>query len=228
MCLKGKELIREKLEADEFDFGVISHFDRDHYSELASARKVKVLFIPYMTPADMVLQALHDKVRHRLTLTQAFEGFNLLQQLRERGTRIIMVDGRGDVQRDLPQQTEPEDLLGGGLSWSIPSVGNLANGKEEMPHQAEVEVQYHNNELLCFKFFNHKLNEASTAFAERLNIAVDARRLKKEDGAPYIQATEFLADVSEGNAEVVSVNGREMQKIYRETLADPTHQTGND
>ena len=34
-CSKeGKELIREKLSTVEFDFGAISHFDHDHYSEL--------------------------------------------------------------------------------------------------------------------------------------------------------------------------------------------------
>jgi hypothetical protein len=37
---EGKALIREKLETVEFDFGVISHFDHDHYSELGGAKKV--------------------------------------------------------------------------------------------------------------------------------------------------------------------------------------------
>lgn len=223
---EGKELIREKLAADEFDFGVISHFDRDHYSELVSAKKVKVLFLPYMTPADMVMQALFDSDVHSLTLRQAFEGFNVLQQLRKNGTRIVMVDGRGDLQGDLPLQTGPDDLLDG-FSWSIPSVVNSANDKEEMRHDAAVEVRHGHKELLYFKFFNHRVDKASRVFAALLETAVNEGRLKKGKGVPYKQVADFLADVSKGNAQVVSVNGKEMQNIYRETLADPSLKASN-
>lgn len=215
---EGKELIREKLAAVEFDFGVISHFDHDHYSELASAKKVKVLFMPYMTPADMVLQALVDQAANALTLEQAFGGFQVLQQLQRSGTRIVMVDGRGEVQGDTPE-TEPEGLPSG-LSWRIPGVSEAAEGKQEMRHEAVVEVLQGKTKLLYFKFFNHREKEASQAFAVQLEVAVKESRLKKADKKPYMRVADFLADVSAGDAQVVRINGQAMQKIYKKILAD--------
>jgi hypothetical protein len=217
---EGKVLICEKLMAIEFDFGVISHFDHDHYSELASAKKVKVLFIPYMTPADMVLQALADQAANALTTAEAFQGFNVLRQLQANGTRIVMVDGRGEVQGDTPQG-EPEGLQGG-LSWRIPSVSKAAKGMQEMRHEAAVEVLQGARGLLYFKFFNHRVEEASLAFAVQLADAVNASRLKKADKTPYTRVDDLLADVVAGDAQVVRINARAMQKIYEKTLAAPT------
>ena len=217
---EGKELIREKLAAVEFDFGVISHFDHDHYSELASAKKVKVLFMPYMTPADMVLQALVDWAATSLTLEQAFGGFYVLQQLQNSGTRIVMVDGYGDVQGDTPE-TEPESPPSG-LLLRIPGVDKAAKGAQKMRHEAVVEVLHGKTELLYFKFFNHRVNEASQAFAEQLEVAVKASSLKKADKTPYTRVADFLTDVSAGDTQVVSINGRAMQNIYKKTLADTT------
>lgn len=213
----GKELIREKLAAVEFDFGVVSHFDHDHYSELASAKQVKVLFLPYMTQADMVLQALTDQATNGLPAEQAFQGFNVLRQLQANGTRIVMVDGRGNVQGDSPQGV-PEELRGG-LSWRIPRVRTSANGTQEMRHDAAVEVVRGATELLYFKFFNHRVEEASLAFAVQLIDAVSAGRLRKAPKTPYTRVDDFLADVAAGDAQVVRLNGRAMQKVYEKTLS---------
>lgn len=218
----GKELIREKLAAVEFDFGVISHFDNDHYSELASAKKVKVLFIPYMTPADMVLQAVFDEATNGVTLTQAFEGFNVLRRLQENGTSIVMVDGRVGELSDTPEgrpDGTPENLPGG-LSWRIPGVSKAVKGRQEMRHEAAVEVLIGTTEVLYFKFFNHRMKEASQAFAEQLEVAVKERRLKKEDETPYTNVADFLDAVLTGDAQVVRINGTVMQDIYKQTLTD--------
>lgn len=217
---EGKELIREKLAAIEFDFGVISHFDHDHYSELASAKKVGVLFLPYMTPADMVLQALADRAANSLTVAQAFQGFNVLQQLQANGTRIVMVDGRAEGQGDTPL-SEPQELQGG-LSLSIPSVSKSAGGTQEMRHEAYVEVQRDARPLLRFKFFNHRLEEASLAFSAQLSVAVNKGLLKRADKTPYKCVDDFLANVAAGDANVVRINGKAMQKVYEKTLAAPT------
>jgi len=217
---EGKALIREKLAAIDFDFGVISHFDHDHYSELTSAKKVKVLFLPYMTPADMLLQALVDQDANKLTAEQAFQGFNVLRQLRIGGTRIIMVDGRSEVQGNTPQG-DPEELPGG-LSMRLPGANKAATGTQKMRHEAVVEIQQGAAALLYFKFFNHRVEEASLAFAIQLEDAVKAGQLKRTDETPYTSVDNFLADVAAGDAQVVHINGRAMQKVYEKTLATPT------
>lgn len=217
---EGKALIRERLAAIEFDFGVISHFDHDHYSELASAKKVNVLFLPYMTPADMVMQALADQAANALTVAQAFQGFNLLRQLQANGTRIVMVDGRAEGQRGTPEAAPQE--LRGGLSLRIPGVGNAANGTQEMKHEVTVEVLQKAKVLLQFKFFNHRVEEASLAFSVQLADAVNMGRLTKNDNTPYRDVDDFLADVAVGDANVVRINGKAMQEVYEKTLADAT------
>lgn len=217
---EGKELIREKLAAIEFDFGVISHFDHDHYSELANAKKVGVLFLPYMTQTDMVLHALADQAANSLTVVQAFQGFKVLQQLQANGTRIVMVDGRAEGQGDTPQ-SDPQELQGG-LSLSIPGVSKSARSTQEMRHEADVEVQRDARPFLRFKFFNHRLEEASLAFSAQLSAAVNKGLLKRADKTPYTRADDFLANVAAGDADVVRINGKAMQKVYEKTLAAPT------
>lgn len=217
---EGKALIREKLAAIEFDFGVISHFDHDHYSELASAKMVGVLFLPYMTPTDMVLQALADQAANALTAAQAFQGFNVLQQLQAKGTRIVMVNGRALGQGDT-SQGEPQELQGG-LALRIPGVSKTAKGTQEMRHEAAVEVQQEAKVLLQFKFFNHRVEEASLAFSDQLAAAVGAGRLKKADKTLYTCVDDFLADIARGDANVVRINGKAMQKVYEKTLAAAT------
>ena len=215
----GKALISEKLAAIEFDFGVISHFDHDHYSELASA-KVGVLFLPYMTSTDMVLQALADQAAKKdLTIQKAFQGFEVLKQLRDKGTRIVMVDGRARGQDDPPLQGDPQELRGG-LALSIPVVSKTDKG-EKMWHEATVEVKQGAKVLLQFKFFNHRMEKASLAFSKELTAAVAARKLKKADQkTPYTCVDKFLDDIAKGDGEVVHINGKALQKIYKDTLAD--------
>lgn len=221
---EGKALIREKLAAIEFDFGVISHFDHDHYSELASAKKVSVLFLPYMTSADMVLQALADQAANTLTFEQAFQGFDVLQQLQANGTRIVMVRGSAVAQGDL-SEGEPLELRGG-LSLRIPGVSKAATDPQEMRHEATVEatveVRQNVKVLLQFKFFNYRMEEASLAFSAQLAVAVNTDQLKKADKTPYTSVDDFLADVAAGDANVVRINGRAMQKVYEKTLAAAT------
>jgi len=214
---EGKALISEQLASTEFDFGVISHFDHDHYSELAHVKKVKVLFLPYMTPADMLLQALADQVANALTVLQAFQGFNVLRQLQANGTRIVMVSGGVEVGGDIPQGALEE--LPGGLSWRIPGTNSGANGSQEMPHETPVEVLQGSTKLLYFKFFNHRKEEASREFANQLAAAVSAQDLKQVDKTPYMSVDDFLADVMAGNPQLVRSNGKAMQKIYQKTLA---------
>lgn len=217
---EGKALIREKLASIEFDFGVISHFDHDHYSELSSAKKVGVLFLPYMSPTDMVLQALADQAANGLTVAQAFQGFNVLQQLQANGTRIVMVNGRTPGQGDTPQAGPQERR--GELELRIPGVSKTAKGTQEMPHEAAVEVEHEAKVLLQFRFFNHRVEEASLAFSEQLSAAVEAGRLKKADKTPYTHIDDFLADIARGDAIVVRINGKAMQKVYKNTLATAT------
>lgn len=217
---EGKALIREKLATVDFDFGVISHFDHDHYSELASAKKVKVLFLPYMTPADMVRQALADQAANGLKAEQAFEGFNVLRQLQNNGTRIVMVDGRGEMQGDTPQ--EDSEGLQGGLSWRIPGVNKAAKDTQKMPHEAAVEILQGPEPLLYFKFFNYRVEEASQTFRIQLAAAVAAGKLKRTGGAAYTNVDDFLDDVAAGNAQVVHINGKAMQEVYKKTLSAPT------
>lgn len=227
-CSKeGKSLIREKLTTTEFDFGVISHFDRDHYSELADAKKVGVLFLPYMTQSDMVLQALADQAANKLSVAQAFKGFELLRQLQDKGTRIVMVDGRDDVQGGNAQASPTE--LQGGLQLHIPSVSRDAvTHKEEIRHAAAVEVKVNaprNSEAqrLYFKFFNHRMEEASLIFEKHLKDAVDTGKLKKEDKTTsYTDVNDFLSDVAAGTANVVHMNGKELQGVYKKALSDAT------
>lgn len=214
---EGKELIRDKLTTIEFDFGVISHFDHDHYSELSSAKKVKVLFIPYMTQADMVLQALADIAANGLTLDQAFSGFGLLRTLQDTGTRVVMVDGRGEIRGD-PQQGETEEL-GGGLSWRITSISKGVKSTQEMRHEATVEVLKGTTTLIYFKFFNHRMEKASLEFKAQLADAVKAGQLKKADKTPHTCVDDFLADVMAGDADVVRINAKTMQEVYEKTLA---------
>lgn len=217
---EGKALIREKLAAVDFDFGVISHFDHDHYSELASAKKVKVLFLPYMTRADMVLQALADQAANGLKAEQAFQGFNVLLQLQNNGTRIVMVDGRGEMQGDTPQ--EDSEALQGGLSWRIPGVNKAAKDTQEIWHEVAVEILQGSVPLLYFKFFNHRVEDASQTFKIQLTAAVAAGKLKRADRTVYTNVDDFLADVAAGDAQVVRINGRAMQAVYKNTLSAPT------
>ncbi len=220
-CRKdGKALIREKLSTIEFDFGAISHFDHDHYSELASAKKVGVLFLPYMTQTDMVLQALADQAANNLKVQKAFQGFEVLKQLQEKGTRIVMVDGRAQGRDDPPQQSEPQELRGG-LALSIPGVSKTVTSTQEMWHEAAVEVKQGAKVLLQFKFFNHRMEEASLAFSKKLAAAVAAHQLKRNDknNTPYTCVDEFLGHIAKGDGKVVRINGKALQKIYEDTLA---------
>lgn len=221
---EGKSLICEKLKSIEFDFGVISHFDHDHYSELANAKQLSVLFIPYMTPSDMVLHALVDQATNRLTPQKAFEGFQLLKQLEAKGTLIVMVDGRseGGAQDDPPQR-EPEQL-GGGLSMRIPIGRGATKSTQVMRHDLAVTVELDADAtaVIQFKFFNHKAEEASRAFSLKLEEAVNAGHLKKTDNTPYSCVEDFLADVVGGAADVVAINGKAMQAVYEKTLKDST------
>lgn len=218
---EGKSLICEKLKSIEFDFGVISHFDHDHYSELASAEQLSVLFIPYMTPTDMVLHALADHATNALPLNKAFEGFQLLKQLEAKGTRIVMVDGRSGVGvQDGTPQGEPEQLRGG-LSMRIPIVRGAVKGTQVMRHDVAVKVELDAEALIQFKFFNHRVEEASRAFSLQLEEAVNAGLLKKSDKTPYSRVDDFLTDVAAGEAHVVRINGKAMQKVYEKTLKDP-------
>lgn len=216
---EGKALISERLAATEFDFGVISHFDHDHYCELANVKKLNVLFLPYMTPADMLLQALADQAANTLPMQQAFEGFNVLRQLQAEGTRIVMVSS-GEAGSDIPQGQSLGSA--GGLSWRIPGTNSTVTGSQVMPHEAPVEVLQGSTKLLYFKFFNHRKEAASQAFAQQLKDAVDAQHLKQADKTPYTNVDDFLADVMAGNSELVHSNGKAMQKIYQTTLATPS------
>lgn len=213
---EGRAVIREKLAAIRYDFGVISHFDSDHYSELASAKQVKVLFLPYLTPADMVLLALADLAAEKVTLELAFRGFDILRQLRANGTRIVMVDGRGVLQGDVPDGNSEE--LGGGLSLRIPTRTTVQD-TEEMQHEADVEVLQDKTVLLHFKFFNHRVEDASQAFLVELRAAISAGSLIKADKTEYGDVDSFLSDVKAGDALVVRLNGKELQKVYEKTLS---------
>lgn len=210
---EGKALISEKLNSAEFDFdfGVISHFDRDHYSELASA-KVKVLFLPYMTPVDKVLLALADQKANNLRIEEAFEGFKVLKELEEQGTRICMVDGRGEARGDTPQgdTAEPQS----GFSLDIPYVRNTSN----MGHEDPVTVQQSKTKLLYFKFFNHRMEDVSQAFAKKLEDAIKSCDLLNMDNDPYKSVDDFIKDVTLGDVLVVEKNGKAMQRVYKSTL----------
>jgi hypothetical protein len=157
-----------------------------------------------------------------LTVVKAFQGFNVLQQLQANGTRIVMVDGRAEGQGDTPQG-EPQELQGG-LSLSIPGVSKAAKGTQEMQHVADVEVRRDAIALLRFKFFNHRLEEASLAFSAQLSVAVSAGQLQKADKTPYTRVDDFLTDVATGDTNVVRINGKAMQKVYKKTLAAPLAQ----
>lgn len=214
--------IRGELSAGRFEFGVISHFDRDHYSALDSARNLKKLYLPYMTDTDMLFLALSDQAKNNLSLEDALEGFTVLKNLSERGTKVIMVNDRSDSQADTASVDgeRPEELTDQ-ITIHYPKIERSdANIYGVSAHHEPLQVKNGLKDLLYFKFFNYYNSKASKIFKRYLNKAVKNNKLVDGNNKPYQSVEIFLEKLKADCAGVVALNGRAMQKIYIDALSD--------
>lgn len=228
---EGIQLIRKKFKSTKFDFGVISHFDKDHVSELENA-KVDVLFLPYMSPTDMVLHALIDIFEKRMEPSQAFKSFTVIKALQKSGTRIVMVndaseDTEGEKGSELPSAPPKEDKQTD-LILHIPSFYKTTDGYDCIQHNEAVEVAHDNMPILVFKFFNHRKSKVFALFANVIKLSVENKKLnrpqalpveeQKPEPTPYQSLDEFLEDIKSGNVQSIGENRAELKSIYNEAL----------
>jgi hypothetical protein len=227
----GMQLIRKKFKSTNFDFGVISHFDKDHVSELENA-KVDFLFLPYMTLTDMVLHALIDMFEKSMEPSEAFKSFTVIKKLQREGTHIIMVNGptkdtNDKVESELPSAPPKKDKQTD-LILNIPSIFKTADGYYSIQHKEAVEVLHDNLPILVFKFFNHRKSDVFAQFEKAIQLSVKNKKLNRPQALPatkqnlepipYITLDDFLKDIKSGNVQSIGENIAELKSIYNETL----------
>jgi hypothetical protein len=224
-----KELIRKKLESTSFDFGVISHFDFDHYSEI-DYTKVKVLFLPYLTPTDMVFHALMDMFENNLPTQSAIKGIQILNSL-PKTIRLVMVNGptlEKDQTEDKKESAPQEEDEKTDLNLHIPGVFRTKDGYECIQHNKALEVRHDSMAMLFFKFFNHRQSEVFKTFSANLYESITLGKLnrpqvdpaakQKPEATPYTTLDDFLEDIKSGNVQAIDKNSGELKLIYEVTL----------
>lgn len=225
----GKELIKKKLKSTNFDFGVISHFDFDHYSEIDYS-KVKVLFLPYLTPTDMVFHALMDMFENNLPTQSAIKGIQTLNSP-PNNIRLVMVKGptletdQTEEKKESDPQKEDEKT---GLSLHIPGVFRTKDGYECIQHNEALEVRHDSMAMLFFKFFNYRQSDVFKKFSEKLHKSIEQEKLnrpqvlpapkQKPAAIPYETLEDFLRDIKSGNVQAIDENSAKLKSIYKDTL----------
>jgi len=231
----GKKLIEAEFEQNEFDFGVVSHFDSDHFSQLRKA-KVKRVFIPYLEELDLFF----------LTLTNFVESgqfVDLASELAEfsRNVQVVMV-------RHVPLNEDgPGDALGPGPSGDDIGIEALRATKQGSVYcisdNENIYVGTRNDRVVTLKFYNHRAAKLRTAICKALNealttsatitahpkktttksgkpakVPVPAPALSNESDVSYATVEDFLADVKANPAAIIHKNAARLKAIYTEIL----------
>jgi len=210
----SKKLMHQKLADIEFDFGVISHFDSDHFSEVQNAT-VETLFLPYATRSDILLNILvesqHSTKSLHVTATAMYTRLNVLRQR----SRIVMVKhgSLDDVDPPLPgdNRQAPTRILD-----QVPMV---RSGMFDVISDETVlhEQDRSRNPVLDFKFFNYKWEQISTEFAGALHVHLGS--LRDETDQRYRSVQAFLQSIEDHPGIIARKNGKVLQTIYKELLA---------
>ena len=149
---EGNTLIEDKLSNVHFNFGVISHFDRDHYEALLNAT-VDVLFIPYMSPTDMLFYTIAS-LMDGSSVEEAIQGYAVLRRLSNAGTRIVMVNDSQPNQDSPTADTVEDPISDDAVSLRIDTNRNGTSDYQQMSHESAVDAQLGAQPVLYFKFFN--------------------------------------------------------------------------
>ncbi|WP_070269494.1 hypothetical protein [Duganella sp. HH101] len=231
----GKKLIDAEFEQTNFDFGVISHFDKDHFSQLDTA-KVKRVFIPYLEELDMFFLTLAHYV-------QSKEVFDFSAELVKLSGKLDLVM----VQHVPPNDNYREDMLGPGPTGdNLGMMGIKAirqGGVYSISDSANIYVGSKDHNVVTLKFYNHRSEKLRTAIDVALNDALTnsaavptppkktttkgskpakaptpAPALSNESGTPYTTIEEFLASVKANPAEIIHKNAGRLKAVYEEVL----------
>lgn len=161
-CGGGKEgavLIEKELKETSYYFGVISHFDTDHFAKLIHA-DVKYVFIPYMDELDIFMLTVFEFLR----LGEFVNVAGLLEEVRH---KIIMVR-HGPIDRNdggVPPDWKPDgDEIGiKGVDVHVTARGYTISDGET------VTIATKDNPLAKIRFYNHHASDLTPLFLAELD-----------------------------------------------------------
>ena len=231
----GKKLINAEFERNSFDFGVISHFDADHFSQLSKA-SVKRVFIPYLEELDMFFLTL----THFAKSGKFFNFSDALTQLASKVELVMVqhVPSNNNYRDDLfgPAQDENEISMKGIKAVKQGAVYSISDNED-------IFIGTKTNDLVTLKFYNHRAEEIRTSFNIALNDALTksapanapstktTARSGKATKVPapspalsdalnksYATVEDFLADVKKDPANIIQKNAARLKAAYAEIL----------
>lgn len=230
----GKKLIDAEFERNTFDFGVVSHFDADHFSQLSKA-KVKRVFIPYLEELDMFFLTLTHFHQSGVLVDFASELANFARKV-----ELVMV-------RHVPSNDNNQgDALGSDpIGDDIGMVGLKATKQDSAFSISDNENIYlgtKDNRVVTLKFYNHRAEGLRISIDNALKAALtngaavkvlkttttkggksvkgpsSVPALSDESNAPYATVEDFLADVKANPAKVIQKNALRLKAVYLEIL----------
>jgi hypothetical protein len=161
-CGGGKEgavLIEKELKETSYYFGVISHFDSDHFAKLIHA-DVKYLFIPYMDELDIFMLTVFEFLR----LGEFVNVAGLLEKARR---KIIMVR-HGPIDRN--DGGVPPDLKPDGDEIGINGVDVHDTARSYTISDGEtVTIATKDKPLAKIRFYNHHASDLTPLFLAELD-----------------------------------------------------------
>ena len=231
----GKKLIETEFEQNKFDFGVVSHFDSDHFSQLRKAN-VKRVFIPYLEELDLFF----------LTLTHFVQSDKLVDLSTElaKFARVVQVVM---VRHAAPNDNAPDDTLGQAPSGDDIGIVGLKATKQgstySISDNENIYVGTKSNRVVTLKFYNHQASKLQTAIRKALEealtksatitttpkktttksgkptkVPVPPPALSNESNAPYSTVEDFLADVKASPTTIIQKNAARLKAVYTEIL----------
>lgn len=225
----GKKLIDAEFHGNSFDFGVISHFDADHFSQLSKA-KVKRVFVPYLDELDMFFLT----VMHFFQEGKFFDFSDELTKLANI-VDVVMVQHVPSNDNDRgnflgPEPDENDIRMKGIKATRQGSIYSISDNDDIFIGTKAID-------LITLKFYNHQADEIRTSFNTALSNALTtsasvktgkgggskkattpAPALSDDLGKGYTSLEDFLADVKANPAKIIKKNAARLKAVYAEVL----------
>jgi hypothetical protein len=189
--------ISEELASTEYDVGVLSHFDHDHFASIGSSAP-RVLYLPYMTRTDQLLHMLLSSKGTPTGLRTQASVYETLNRIKNDGTKIIMVSGGDNIRSE-------------GNEGQITQVAGRQIAECAFPVMSHTDIPHQDN-CLRFKFFNHYADDLSKDLFVLLIAHLAKFRDKAGNSYPSEQA--LLCAIEDEPASTVACNAKVFKAVY--------------
>ena len=206
---QAKKNITKSLAETTYDFGVLSHFDNDHVSEILTAKEVKILFLPYMSPADYLLYILSygTAVKDMKSASKIYANLKALIGKKIRVVMVRHVDDRSD-----------DGIL---ISVPIDSTSReFQDGVEVIDDTGERVFNKSGEPILKFRFYNYYPNDLSSALKNALDNFIEEGKFLDIKGVVFKSDKDFFSQLGSNPTGIIDKNHEQLINLQVKIAKD--------